>query len=53
MGALYRVAEFAKLAGVTMRALQYYDRIGLLKPSQSTEGGHRLYQRCQPRTFYG
>ena len=41
----YRIAEFARLAGVTVRTLQYYDRIDLLKPSDSTEGGHRLYQR--------
>lgn len=41
----YRVSEFARLAGVTVRTLQYYDRIDLLKPSDSTEGGHRLYQR--------
>lgn len=43
--AFYRVAEFAKLAGVTVRTLQYYDRIDLLKPSHTTEGGHRLYER--------
>ena len=41
----YRVAEFAKLSGVTVRTLQYYDRIELLKPSNTTEGGHRLYRR--------
>ena len=41
----YRVAEFAKLAGITVRTLQYYDRIDLLKPSETTEGGHRLYVR--------
>ena len=45
MSDLYRVAEFARLAGVTVRTLQYYDRIGLLKPAQTTEGGHRLYRR--------
>ena len=45
MSDLYRVAEFARLAGVTVRTLQFYDRIDLLKPSQTTEGGHRLYQR--------
>jgi DNA-binding transcriptional MerR regulator len=39
----YRIAEFARLAGVTVRTLQYYDRIGLLKPSGSTEAGYRLY----------
>lgn len=40
----FRVAEFARISGVTVRTLQYYDRIGLLSPSQVTEGGHRLYQ---------
>jgi len=45
MSVLYRVAEFAQLAGVTVRALQYYDRIGLLRPAQTSEGGHRLYAR--------
>lgn len=43
MTTLYRVADFARLAGVTVRALQYYDRIGLLTPSDTTDGGHRLY----------
>ncbi len=43
MSTLYRVADFARLAGVTVRALQYYDRIGLLTPSDTTDGGHRLY----------
>ena len=36
---LYRVAEFAKLAGVTVRTLQYYDRIGLLHPGPGDRGG--------------
>ena len=38
----YRVAEFANLTGVTVRALQHYDRLGLLRPSR-TESGHRVY----------
>ena len=33
----------AKLTGVTVRTLHYYDEIGLLKPSQVTESGYRLY----------
>lgn len=45
MSETYRVAEFARLAGVTVRTLQYYDRIGLLRPSRSSEGGQRLYLR--------
>lgn len=41
--ASYRIAEFARLAGITVRTLHYYDHIGLLKPSQMTAVGHRLY----------
>jgi DNA-binding transcriptional MerR regulator len=39
---LYHVQEFARLAGVTVRALHHYDRMGLLKPSR-TQAGYRLY----------
>ena len=38
----YRVGEFAALTGVTVRALQHYDRLGLLRPVR-TGSGHRLY----------
>jgi DNA-binding transcriptional MerR regulator len=44
----YRVSEFAALTGVTVRALQHYDRLGLLKPSR-TESGHRIYSRGDER----
>src|SRR6476659_2048635 len=40
---VYRVSEFAEKAGVTVRTLHHYDRLGLLKPSGRTEGGYRLY----------
>lgn len=39
----YRIGEFAKLAGVTVRALHHYDRIGLLKPQRGVSG-FRLYR---------
>jgi len=39
----YKPAEFAKLTGVTVRALHHYDRLGLLKPSGRTAKGYRLY----------
>jgi DNA-binding transcriptional MerR regulator len=39
----YRIGEFAKLAGVTVRALHHYDRIGLLKPQRGASG-FRLYR---------
>jgi DNA-binding transcriptional MerR regulator len=38
----YRVKEFAELAGITVRALHHYDRLGLLKP-QRTEASYRMY----------
>lgn len=37
------VKEVSKLAGVSIRTLQYYDSIGLLKPAEYTEAGYRLY----------
>jgi MerR family transcriptional regulator, thiopeptide resistance regulator len=43
MNTSYRIGEFAKLAGVTVRALHHYDRIGLLKP-QRGNSGTRLYR---------
>lgn len=37
------VHEVSKLAGVSIRALQYYDKIGLLHPTGYTDAGYRLY----------
>lgn len=43
MNRTYQPREFAKRAGVTIRALHHYDRLGLLKPSGRTAAGYRLY----------
>lgn len=37
------VNEVSKLAGVSIRTLQYYDKIGLLHPTGHTDAGYRLY----------
>ena len=37
------VNEVSKLTGVSIRTLQYYDTIGLLKPIEYSESGYRLY----------
>ena len=37
------VHEVSRLTGVSIRTLQYYDRIGLLPPAEYTEAGYRLY----------
>ena len=39
----YTTGELAKLCGVTVRTVQYYDTRGILTPSDLTEGGRRLY----------
>ncbi len=38
-----RVGELARRTGLTIRTLHHYDEIGLLKPSQHSEAGYRLY----------
>lgn len=37
------VNEVSKLTGVSVRTLHYYDAIGLLYPSETTDSGYRLY----------
>lgn len=37
------VNEVSKITGVSVRTLHYYDTIGLLKPTQVTQAGYRLY----------
>ena len=37
------VREVSKITGVSVRTLHYYDAIGLLKPTQVTEAGYRMY----------
>jgi MerR family transcriptional regulator, thiopeptide resistance regulator len=39
----WRIGELAGQAGVTVRTLHHYDRLGLLSPSSRTSGGHRCY----------
>lgn len=39
----YTTGELAKLCGITVRTVQYYDTRGILLPSALSEGGRRLY----------
>ncbi|RIV27474.1 MerR family transcriptional regulator [Fibrisoma montanum] len=53
----YSVRKLAKLAGVSVRTLHHYDRLGLLRPSVRTEARYRLYGedeliRLQQILFY-
>lgn len=53
----YTVKEAAKISGVSVRTLHYYDEIGLLKPSGRSEANYRLYsavdlERLQQVLFF-
>jgi DNA-binding transcriptional MerR regulator len=53
----YTVKQLARLAGVSVRTLHYYDQAGLLVPSVRTEANYRLYGekellRLQQILFY-
>lgn len=39
------IGALARLAGVTVRTLHHYDRIGLVVPEERTPAGYRLYRR--------
>ncbi|HET7036281.1 MAG TPA: MerR family transcriptional regulator [Thermomicrobiaceae bacterium] len=43
----YRIGEFARLTGVSVRTLHHYDRIGLLRPSERGASGYRLYTEAE------
>ncbi|GAB2552571.1 MerR family transcriptional regulator [Gracilibacillus alcaliphilus] len=39
----WKIGELAKLTGLSIRTLRYYDQIGLFSPSEYTASGHRRY----------
>lgn len=43
----YSIQQLSRLSGVTTRALRWYDKIGLLKPSRVAESGYRYYGRTE------
>ena len=51
------ISQVAELTGISTRTLQYYDEIGLLKPSELTKSSYRLYnddalQKLQQILFF-
>lgn len=51
------ISQVAELTGISIRTLHYYDEIGLLKPSELTQSGYRLYndeslQKLQQILFF-
>src|SRR5258708_15075722 len=47
----YKAAEFAKLAAVSVKTLQRWDRAGPLKPASRPPGNRRLYTQAQLNTL--
>jgi DNA-binding transcriptional MerR regulator len=48
----WKVGTLARATGQTIRALHYYDQIGLLTPSRRTSAGHRLYDAADVARLY-
>ena len=46
------VTDIAKITGVSVRTLHHYDAIGLLKPTDVTEAGYRLYDDAALERLY-
>lgn len=49
---LYTTGEIAKLSGVSVRTVQYYDDRGILIPSELSEGGRRLYTEADLKRMH-
>ena len=43
---MMQIRALSHLTGLSVRTLQYYDRIGLLQPAAVTEAGYRLYDEA-------
>jgi cob(I)alamin adenosyltransferase len=48
----WTIGELAREAGVTVRALRHYEHLGLLVPSEHSEGGHRRYLEADVARLY-
>ena len=51
------VKDVSEISGVSIRTLRYYDEIGLLKPTELSDAGYRLYdnkalERLQEIMFF-
>lgn len=49
---VWKVGELAAEAGLTVRTLHHYDRIGLVRPAERTGTGHRLYTAGDVERLY-
>ncbi|MFP3153717.1 MerR family transcriptional regulator [Lachnospiraceae bacterium ZAX-1] len=40
---MYKISEFSKIVGLTVKTLRYYDERQLLEPTSRSENGYRMY----------
>jgi MerR family transcriptional regulator, thiopeptide resistance regulator len=48
----WKVGDLAASTGLTVRTLHHFDEIGLLRPTERTDAGHRLYTADDVRRLY-
>lgn len=48
----WKVGDLAKLTGLTVRTLRFYDQIGLFSPSGYSDIGHRLYNEADIKQLH-
>lgn len=49
---VYTVAKLAKISGISIRTLHWYDEIGLLKPAYHGANGYRYYEEEKEPFFH-
>ncbi|HAT7869371.1 TPA: NADPH-dependent 7-cyano-7-deazaguanine reductase QueF [Legionella pneumophila] len=42
----YQIKEISQMTSLSIRSLQYYDEVGLLKPTKRSDSGYRLYSEA-------
>src|SRR5215204_7006340 len=47
----YTVKQVARMSGVSVRTLHFYDEVGLLKPAYVGANGYRFYEEAQLLTL--
>jgi len=47
----YKIGQAAQILDTTTITLRYYEKIGLLEPSQYSQSGYRLYQQVDFEKF--
>src|ERR1700730_18602817 len=52
-GARLKIGELARRTALSVRTIRFYEQLGLLHPSERTEGGHRIYAHHEVARLQG